>query len=289
MSPRRVSALLIAALLSACDSSTSLPAPSILSVTPNQVTVPRALPAELRSPVRVSLDAVVPVRVDYGEEQVRTDSARVWIGSEEAPVRWVEQDGTLTVSVPEALDTGSYDVRVALSDGREATRPSVLSLIPLEDDRQEPSGSDAGLEPLPGEEDAGPLILTDAGPPEDGGLSPGGGDAGVGLPEDGGLGPNDPIRPGDITGFALDTLGDQDWGVPFLVTVRALGPRAGHFMDSVELTVNKNGAVSPFKLGPFDYGVVTQLVTVQARGANVKLTVTDAYGAQGTSNGFKVK
>ena len=290
MNPGRVSALLIAALLSACGSSTSLPNPDILSVTPNQVIVPRELPVEQRSPVRVSLDAVIPVRVDYGEQQVSTDAARVWIGSEQATVQWVEQDGTLTVAVPEVLDTGGYDVRVALSDGREATRTFALRLIPGANAPWEPTDpdpADAGtVEP----DDAGPLILTDAGEPDaDGGLSPDAGDGGVTPSEDGGLGPDDPIRPGDITGFELVDLGDQTYGAPFQVTVRAIGPRAAHFMDSVELTVNKNGNVSPLKLGPFTYGVVKQDVTVKVRGANVKLTVTDAYGAQGTSNGFKVE
>ncbi|WP_426752149.1 hypothetical protein [Myxococcus sp. Y35] len=53
----------------------------------------------------------------------------------------------------------------------------------------------------------------------------------------------------------------------------------------MSLTVNKkNGTV-----GPFDAGVHTALVTVTAHGGNIKLTVTDAFGAQGTSNGFKVK
>ncbi|MCY1023129.1 hypothetical protein [Pyxidicoccus sp. MSG2] len=282
MSLGRATALLVAALFYACDSSTSLPAPDILSVTPNQVAVPREVPVELRSPVRVSLDAVIPVRVDYGEEQVRTDAARVWIGSEEAAVQWVEQDGTLTVGVPEVLDMGSYDVRVALSDGRESTRSSVLRLIPWDDGRQV---TDAGTVDIPDGEDAGPLSELDGGSPEDGGTSL---DAGVKVPD--GPGPDDPILPGDITGFELDELGDQERGVPFLVTVHAMGPRAAHFQDSVELTVNKqNGGVSPLKLGPFDYGLCVQLVTVDAQGGNVKLTVTDAYGSQGTSNGFKVK
>ncbi|QSQ26252.1 hypothetical protein JY651_15530 [Pyxidicoccus parkwayensis] len=288
MNPSRACVLLFTALLSACSSSTSLPNPDILSVTPNQVIVPRELPVEQRVPIRVSLDAVIPVRVDYGNEQVTTDVAKVWIGPAPATVQWVGQDGTLTVVVPDVLDKGSYDVRVALPDGREASRASVLSLILPDDDSHlpvDPDPDSGTLDP----EDAGPLILTDAGTEEDGGLSPGQDDAGVQLPEDGGLGPNDPIRPGDITGFTLDTLGDQAWNTPFPVTVRAIGPRAAHFQDSVELTVNKTGAVSPLKLGPFVNGLCVQPVTVQARGANVKLTVTDAYGAQGTSNGFKVQ
>ena len=68
-----------------------------------------------------------------------------------------------------------------------------------------------------------------------------------------------------------------------------LGPRAAHFQDSVELTLNKKGTITPLKLGPFDNGVVGQYVTIDARGGNLKLTVTDAFGAQGTSNGFKVQ
>jgi hypothetical protein len=282
VSQGRATVLLVAALLCACGSSTALPAPDILSVVPNQVTVPRHVPVEQRSPVRVSLDAVIPVRVDYGQEQVSTDAARVWIGSEQASVQALDSDGTLIIGVPEMLDTGTYDVRVALSDGRETVRQAVFSVIPKH--RGPQPDDDAGVVDIPEEDlDAGPLIQTDAGTPDAGTSS----DAGVVQPD--GPGPNDPIRPGDITGFEIEALEDQQQGTPFLVVVRALGPRAAHFQDSTELTVNKHGTVSPLKLGPFDNGVVGQYVTVGVLGANVKLTVTDAYGAQGTSNGFKVQ
>ncbi|MFP2910736.1 hypothetical protein ACLESD_38005 [Pyxidicoccus sp. 3LFB2] len=277
MSLGRVTLLLVVALGCACGSSASFPAPDILSVAPNQLPVPREVPADKRDPIRVSLDAVIPVRVDYSHEQVRTDAARVWIGSEEASVTSLDRDGTLVVEVPVALDQGTYDVRVSLSDGREAMRPAVLTLIPEDWGRQ----SDAGMIDLPEEQDAGPLILLDGGTPD--ASTP---DAGPPPVEPG---PNDPIVPGDITGFIIEAVGDQQRGTPFLVIVHALGPRAAHFQDSVELTLNKKGTLSPLKLGPFDNGVVGQYVTVDAKGGNLKLTVTDAFGAQGTSNGFKVQ
>ena len=274
--------LLATLLLCACGGGGPLPAPEILSVTPNQVSVSRGAPAAERKSVRISLDAVIPVRVDYGREQVRTDAARVWIGPEEAPLEGLEQDGTLTVAVPKALDPGTYDVRVALSDGRETARSSALTLLLMGGTRTD---TDAGVGEPPEElTDAGPLILVDGGVPLDAGTPR---DGGVKLPDE--PGPHDPIRPGDVTGFELEPVEPQRQGVAFLVTVRALGPRAAHFQDSVELSINKNnGGVRPTKLGPFDNGMCTQLVTVDAQGGNVKLTVTDAYGAQGTSNGFKV-
>jgi hypothetical protein len=281
----RATALLLAALLCACGSSMSLPAPDILSVAPNRINLPRDTPAAEQKVVRISLDVVIPVHVDYGREQVSTDAVRVWIGSEEATVVGLEQDGTLTVSVPAALDEGTYDVRVVLSDGREGVRPAALTIVIPGNDRNLDAGEEPGNDPDPaGTPDAGVVVLSDAG------TSPGGH-----SPRDGGTrqdepGPDEPMRSGDVTGFELDALGDQQQGVPFLVTVRAMGPRAAHFQNGVEVTLNKkNGIVSPLKLGPFDFGLCVQLVTVDAKGANVKLTVTDAYGAQGTSNGFKVQ
>ena len=280
MSLGRARVLLVAALLYACGSNAPLPAPDILSVTPNQVPMAKGRPSEERTLIRVSLDAVIPVRVDYGEEKAHTDAARVWIGSEEAPVQSVDRDGTLVVEVPETLLKGTYDVRIALSDGREAVRVAVLTVVPK--GRGPQSGSDAGSDEVPEENpDAGPIDMRDAGslPPDAGGGN---------LPDDR-LDPRAPMRPGDVTGFQFEAVGDQTQGTPFLLVVRALGPRAAHFQESVELTLNKRGTVTPLRLGPFTNGVCEQLVIVDAKGGNVKLTVTDAFGAQGSSNGFKVK
>jgi hypothetical protein len=241
-------ALLATLLLCACGGGASLPAPEILSISPNRITVPRGTPAAERRSIVISLDAVIAVRVDYGRERVSTEAVRVWIGAEEAPLEGLEADGTLTVTVPGSLDEGTYDVRVSLADGREAVRPSALTVVPV--GSQE--GGDAGT----------PMVVR----------------------------PEDPMRRGDITGFLIESLGEQRRGVPFRVTIRAVGPRAAHFRDDVTLALNRDDdEVSPSRLGPFVGGVCEQLVTVDAHGGNVKLTVTDAFGAQGTSNGFKVR
>lgn len=252
----RAAALLATLLLCACGGGTSLPAPEILSVSPNRITVPRGTPAAERRSIVISLDAVIAVRVDYGREQVRTEAVRVWIGAEEARLESLESDGTLIATVPTSLDEGTYDVRVSLADGREAVRPSALTVVPV------------------GAQDSG-----DAGTH--------GGDGGTPIA----VRPDDPMRRGDITGFLLDAVGEQRRGAPFRVTVRAVGPRAAHFRDDVALTLNKgdDDEVSPARLGPFVAGVCEQLVTVDTHGGNMKLTVTDAFGAQGTSNGFKVR
>ncbi|MCP3142170.1 hypothetical protein [Pyxidicoccus xibeiensis] len=261
----RSSVLLATALLCACGTSTSLPAPDILSVSPNQVIVPRELPAEKRDSVEVSLDAVIPVHVDYGEERVRTAAAKVWIGPEEASVEDLKTDGTLTVSVPEALDEGAYEVRVVLADGREARRPSALTL-------RLPEGT-----PLIDPPDAGlDSELTD------GGSSPGrdGGSRGATLVE------------GDITGFTVnlnDLQQDANGAGTYLLIVNALGPRAAEFQGTVKLSINKQYAtVTPDTLGPFSNGRGVKEITVEAKGGNLKLTVTDEFGAQGTSAGFKL-
>ncbi len=249
----RAWALAAPLLLSACDAPPPLPAPEILSVSPNYAPLPDVEPVL----VHVSLDAVLPIRVDYGRQEARTAPLHVWIGGEPAHVHQYALDGTLDVAVPAGLTTGSHDLRVALADGRESVRPGALTLVTAA-----PGGwPDAG--PTPCE-------LRDC--PS--------GDAGT----------ERPMQRGDVTGFVLEPLEDQRRGEPFLVVIRAEGPQAARFSDTVSLTVNKkNGTVSPNTLGPFDAGVHTQHVTVTAHGGNIKLTVTDAFGAQGTSNGFKVK
>ncbi|NMO23016.1 hypothetical protein HPC49_46460 [Pyxidicoccus fallax] len=268
----RAVALLATVLLLACSGGGTLPSPEILSVTPNQVTVPEGAPAEERQFVRISLDAVIAVHVDYGREEARTEAVRVWIGGQVARLTELAQDGTLEVEVPASLPGGTYDIRVALADGREAVRSSALTLVPVSprsDDEPNPVDCPKGL-------DAGVSFPADAGTLPD-----------AGGPED--PGPGGPIRPGDVTGFELEDVEDQQSGVPFPITIRAVGPRAAHFEEGVEVTINKKGTVSPTKVGPFVRGEYTALITVDAQGGNVKVTVTDAFGAQGTTNGFKIR
>ncbi|MFP2934207.1 hypothetical protein ACLESO_55620 [Pyxidicoccus sp. 3LG] len=260
----RVAALLATALLCACGASTTLPTPEILSVSPNRVTVPRHVSAEKRDTVKISLDAVIPIRVDYDDERARAEASRVWIGAEEAEVLSLVADGTLTVSVPEALDEGTYDIRVALADGREARRPDALTL------RRPGTNStvdspDAGLDP----------ISLDGGTGED-----------AGTPVD----PRSPMREGDITGYDVSIDNFQEESPTFILVVTAQGQRAAHFQGTVQLSINKqNASVTPASLGPFSNGRLSKPVTVDGKGGNLKLTVTDEFGAQGTSAGFKLK
>ncbi len=259
-------------LLCACGTSTSLPAPEILSVSPNRIFV-----NERDVPIEISLSTVIPVQVDYAREEASPTSARVRFGEEDAEVESAKADGTLTVWVPEGLKPGRrYDVRVALSDGREAVKTGAFTIATPNDDEGPGEGPvDAG--DLPEEIfDAGTLGDLDGGRPLDGGVKEPG-DAG-------------PVGEGGVTGFRIEQLGEQQRGRPFPVTIQAIGPRAHLFQDSVDVQLNKRGSVSPTKLGPFTNGLLESFpITVDAKGGNIKLTVTDAYGAQGTSNGFKVK
>ncbi|MFP2956588.1 hypothetical protein ACLEPN_01835 [Myxococcus sp. 1LA] len=254
----RARGLLPTLLLCACGTSTTLGPPEILSVRPNQVLVTEAA----SSRVQVSLDAVLPIRVDYGREEAHASPVHVWIGSEEAQVERAALDGTLQVAMPPGLGVGSHDVRVVLADGREGMRPDALTLASTD-------ATDAGD---PRCEEAEPR---DCRPPTD---------AGVTFPGEA------PLARGDITGFRVEPVGAQRVGEPFLVVIHAEGPRATRFHGTVTMTVNaRNGTVGPSTLGPFQDGVLSQDVTVTAHGGNIKLTVTDDLGAQGTSNGFRVR
>jgi hypothetical protein len=243
----RVFLLLAVLLLGACGSSTSLPAPEILSVSPNPIAVNERAPE-----LTIALDVVIPVHVDYSREEASPTTVQVWLGTVEVPLVSQDADGTLKVLVPKDMGPGKYDLRVALSDGREAVRAEALTIVPARD----------------GQGDAGT-------PPEeviDGGIL-------VGSPG------------AAITGFQFETIGSpQQSGQSFEVHVRAMGPRAALFQDTVTLTLSKkNGSVSPTKLGPFTDGRLTTHVTVTGKGGNLKLTVEDPVsGAEGTSNGFKV-
>ncbi len=237
--------LLATLLLGACAAA---PAPEILSVTPGLIFANE--PARLT----ISLDSAIPVQVDYAREQASQATAQVRIGDAEARVEELQPDGTLIVTAPTGLESGKYDVRVSLSDGREAVSLQALTVVELRSGPVDPDGDGgAPIEQLP-----------------DGGIVVGDGEAG-------------------ITGFSFAPIAElQQSGESFEVRIEALGPGARVFQDTVALSISKsNASVSPTTLTCAE-GACEGSVTVTGKGGNMKLTVT--YGrAQGTSNGFKVK
>ncbi|MCP3161923.1 hypothetical protein [Myxococcus qinghaiensis] len=257
--------VLLALLLSACGSSAVLPAPTIRSVSPREAHV--GYPGT----VRVTLDVVLPIRVDYSRQEASAGTGvRLWFGAVEAPLREWDAEGTLSADVPQGLGPGAHDIRVVLADGREALREDGFTLT-----EEVGIDEDGGVEEVPD----GGIFVADGGPEFDGGSEP-----------DGGPTPGTPMKEGDITGFEFEVVPEQTRGQPFVVTVRALGPRAAEFEDKLDLVVSKtNGGVSPTSLDMFVAGVCAQSVSVDVQGANVSLTVTDRFGVEGTSNAFKVK
>ncbi|NTX13942.1 hypothetical protein HUA76_24345 [Myxococcus sp. CA056] len=251
--------VLLALLLAACGSSAVLPAPTIIAVSPREAQV--GYPGT----IRVTLDAVFPIRVDYSRQEARAGTGtRLWFGSVEAPLHDIDESGTLSADVPELLPPGEHDVRVVLADGREARRERGFTLLDGDG-----TDEDGGVEEVPD----GGIFVADGG-----------------LEQDGGPTPGTPMQPGDITGFEFESVQEQTRGQPFVITVRALGPRAAEFEDKLDLTVNKsNGGVSPTSLDQFVAGVCTQSITLDVQGDNVTLTVTDRFGVEGNSNSFKVK
>lgn len=268
-------ALLLVAtlLLGACGTSTSLPAPEILSVSPNRVPI-----NEKGTKVTISLNTVIAVQVDYAKEEASSTGARVLFDEVEVEPNNVYADGTIKVPVPEGLKPDrTYDVRVLLSDGREAVKTDAFTLSTPNDDGDGPGEDTADAGDIPEEIfDAGTFGDLDGGSPLD---------AGVKEPGDAG-----PVGEGDVTGFEFAHIDDQQGGQRFQITIKAIGPRAHLFQESVEVKPNKKGSVSPTMLGPFINGALEDFpITVDAKGGNIKLTVTGPFGAQGTSNGFKVR
>ncbi|GEN12548.1 Copper-binding protein CopC (methionine-rich) [Myxococcus fulvus] len=243
-------------LLSACGSSTSLPAPRIVDINPASDTVGRT------APIQLEIEAAFPIRLDYAEGEVETQGrTRVWIGEQEARVIALNAQSLFAVDLPANLGVAAYDVRVALADGRETTSPQGFTLV----------SPDAGPDGIPD----GGVYVADGGP----------------EPEpDAGQDPTRPMGEGDITGYEFETISDQDIGQPFAIIVRAVGPRAADFTDKVDLSISKNnGNVSPTSLDKFVGGICVQNIAIDAQGANVVLTVTDRFGVQSSSNAFKVK
>ncbi|MBN9685456.1 MULTISPECIES: hypothetical protein [unclassified Corallococcus] len=266
----------MAVLAWACSGDPSaLPPPTIVGVEP------ATLPVNAKDEdVTVRFDARYSMAVDYGEEKVdaRMGSGRIWMDEQEAVVSSFDPAGVAIVTVPRGLGAGPHAVRLRLDDGREAVAEGALTL--------RPPGQEVIDPPLT--EDAGILILTDAGPLEsdfDGGVDTTDG----GEQVDAGPGPDVPMRAGDITGFSFDVIeGTRVSRTAFAITVRAQGPRAGHFQGSVELSASR-GTVTPSKIGPCDVGVCNANIVMDAPAGNVRLTAMDSFGVSGDSNTFRLE
>jgi len=102
------------------------------------------------------------------------------------------------------------------------------------------------------------------------------------------LRPEDIVVVGGLTGFQIEPIGEQVVGVPFKVSIRALGPAASSFQGTGTLRASK-GMQAPITTAAFSGGAVQQEVSVDKPGPKVVLTFEDALGNMGVSNPFRVR
>jgi hypothetical protein len=102
------------------------------------------------------------------------------------------------------------------------------------------------------------------------------------------LRPEDIVVRGGLTGFQIDPIGEQVVGVPFKITIRALGPGASSFQGTGVVRANKSQQ-APITTGAFSGGVVQQELTFDQPGAQIVLVVEDGQGNVGLSNPFQVR
>lgn len=139
---KRAIGALLPLLLWACEPAT-LPAPSIVSVEPEQI--PAGFPAALS----VKVSAVLPLSVDYQEQAA--DPAQlamtVHVAGHPVDIPFADRDGLLIVPVPEHLEPGDYGIRVTLADGREALRERAFSIVaaPTNTGEDDDEGSTGGI------------------------------------------------------------------------------------------------------------------------------------------------
>lgn len=93
--------------------------------------------------------------------------------------------------------------------------------------------------------------------------------------------------------FLISTIGNQNKGVPFEITVTAKdedNSTVTSFIGTVNLTCSLGvGTFEPVTLGPFSNGTFTGNIKINKAGDNVTITVIDPVsGKTGTSNSFKV-
>jgi hypothetical protein len=254
MKSRACLVLLSAALLVGACELASPPQPSILAVEPAEL-VTGGESVELR----LHIDALLPGTMDYGRRSVSGEDlasvVQVWLGERQVEVQRFEPGGILVVSVPADVEEGVHDLRLVLSDGREARRPQGLVVMPA-------AQSDV---PIDGPEE--PHLLADGGaPPFDAGL----------IGEQFG-----------VSGFRIEPVADQVVDVPFSLALSAEGSQAASFQGMVTLRTSK-GTIKPGTVGPFMDGVLKVSVTLDHPG-NVVITAEDAHGNMGRTNAFQVR
>jgi hypothetical protein len=102
------------------------------------------------------------------------------------------------------------------------------------------------------------------------------------------LEPGDGVVRGGLTGYQIDPVGEQFVGVPFTITIRALGPGASSFQGMATLRASKSKQV-PLLTGAFTGGVRLEALSLDQPGDDIFLMIEDALGNKGLSNSFKVR
>lgn len=95
------------------------------------------------------------------------------------------------------------------------------------------------------------------------------------------------VQPPTEAAFSFGEIPDQFVGESFEITIRAEGPDARQFEDTVTLTSGK-GQVTPRTSGRFTQGERTERVTIDSPGNNW-IIATDAAGNVGVSETFVVR
>lgn len=212
---------------------------------------PERIPAGGASVLTVQVSAVLPVSVDYHTQTVDTSQLgmTLLIAGQEAEIAFAEPDGKLTVAVPEGLSQGAYDVQLELADGREAVRVEAFSVV------------------------SAMTFGGDGGTPADGGAAEM---------------PGELLARGGLTGYQIDPIGEQVRGVPFKVTLRAVGPAASSFQGTGVLRASK-GKAAHITTGAFVGGVRQEELAIDKPGGQVFLMIEDTLGNKGLSNSFRVR
>jgi hypothetical protein len=110
------------------------------------------------------------------------------------------------------------------------------------------------------------------------------------VPNDGGEAgmPGEIMARGGLTGYQIDPIGEQVRGVPFKITLRAVGPAASSFQGTGVLRASR-GRAAPITTGAFVGGVRQEELAVDKSGGQVFLMIEDTLGNKGLSNPFRVR
>jgi len=87
--------------------------------------------------------------------------------------------------------------------------------------------------------------------------------------------------------YSVDAVGDQRSGIPFSVTLHAVGPAAASFQGNVLLSVIGSGTLSPKVSGAFDAGQRVETVVITGTG-EFTILASDINGGNGQSLPFTV-